>query len=49
MVGKVLEKEVGSDNKELVEIFKNGKDFVSEENLNEVIEYIKENKLLTSK
>lgn len=39
MVGKVLEKE-NPDNQELINIFKNGADFVNEKNLDEIVSYI---------
>lgn len=44
MVGKALEKENKEENKELVKMFKNGANFVSEENLKEILQYIKLNK-----
>ena len=40
MVGKVLEK-ANADNQELINIFKNGADFVNEKNLDEIVSYIR--------
>ncbi len=40
MVGKVLEKE-NPDNQELINVFKNGADFVNEKNLDEIVSYIR--------
>ena len=41
MVGKYLEKENSNQSTQLAEIFKNGADFVAEENLKEIIEFLK--------
>ena len=41
MVGKVLEKE-DRQNRELIEIFKNGANFVSEKNIEQMLKSIKE-------
>ena len=41
MVGKYLEKENSNQSAQISEIFKNGADFVSEENLKEILEFLK--------
>lgn len=42
MVGKAVIKEKKLENRELIEIFKNGGNFIKEENLDPIIDYIKE-------
>lgn len=43
MVGKSTIKKNREEDKQIIEVFKNGKDFVNESNLTQIIGYIKEN------
>ena len=42
MVGKAIEKENKSEDEELIEVFKDGKTFVSEKNIEKMLQYIEE-------
>lgn len=48
-VGEQIAREGNENKKDLVEMFVNGKDYVEEKNINEMLEYIQENlKIITS-
>ena len=44
LVGKAIAKENKPEDKELIEVFKEGKSFVSEKNIEKILQYIKEEK-----